>query len=79
MKKLFFFTLFVLLSLSLLLTACEDKGPAQEAGEQIDRAYEETKETLQEAGETLEDKVNPKGPAEKAGEKIDETIEDLKG
>ncbi|MDW7711721.1 MAG: hypothetical protein SCH98_14750 [Deferrisomatales bacterium] len=56
-------------ALSLLLPACQEKGPAQQAGETIDQATEEAKETVEET-------VDQEGPAEKAGEEIDELIEE---
>jgi hypothetical protein len=43
--------------------SCREKGPAEKAGEQIDKAAENIKET-----------VDPAGPAERAGEKIDRAI-----
>ncbi len=43
------------------LAACDDKGPAEKAGEKVDNAVE-----------NMKDAVNLKGPAEKAGEKIDD-------
>ncbi|MDO3378990.1 hypothetical protein [Geoalkalibacter halelectricus] len=61
----------IAITLSLTLVACQEKGPAQEAGEAIDEAVEDTKEAI-------EDAVNPKGPAEKAGEKIDDAVEETK-
>ena len=45
-----------------LLPGCE-KGPAQKAGEKIDRAV---------------DQLSGKGPAEKAGERIDKAVDELK-
>lgn len=51
---------FALTSL-LALTACFEKGPAERAGERIDRA-----------GEQVRDAVDPpRGPAERAGRAID--------
>jgi hypothetical protein len=51
-----------------LLVACEEReGPAERAGEQVDRAVDE-----------LEDTLDPKGPAEKAGEEVDRAVDDLK-
>jgi hypothetical protein len=44
---------------------CEREGPAERAGEEIDRAAEGVK-----------DKLDPSGPAEKAGEKLDRAVED---
>jgi hypothetical protein len=46
---------------ALLLAGCED-GPAEKAGERIDKAV---------------DKLTGKGPAEKAGERIDEAAREL--
>jgi hypothetical protein len=54
-------------ALVLGLGACEDKGPAESAGQNIDQAVENAKEA-----------VDPQGPAERAGEKIDETVEKAK-
>lgn len=53
--------------LALGLGACEQQGPAERAGEQVDRAVDEAKDAL-----------DPQGPAEGAGEKIDETVERAK-
>ena len=47
--------------------ACEDKGPAESAGQEINQAVEKA-----------EGAVDPQGPAESAGEKIDETVEKAK-
>jgi hypothetical protein len=49
------------------ITGCREKGPAENAGEKVDRAIDK-----------IEDKLDPKGPAEKAGEKIDRAIDDAK-
>jgi hypothetical protein len=49
------------------LGACEDKGPAESAGQNIDQAVEKAKEA-----------VDPQGPAERAGEKVDEAVEKAK-
>jgi hypothetical protein len=60
-----------ILSISLLvvtgLSACEKKGPAEKAGEKIDKAVDKVQDT-----------VNPKGPMEKAGEKVDESVDKTK-
>jgi len=45
------------------VTSCKEKGPAEKAGESIDKAFEDVK-----------DAVDPKGPVEKAGEKVDEAL-----
>jgi hypothetical protein len=49
------------------LGACEDKGPAESAGQNIDQAVERAKEA-----------VDPQGPAERVGEKVDEAVENAK-
>jgi uncharacterized protein YjbJ (UPF0337 family) len=53
------------------LVACEQKGPAEKAGEKIDQ-------TVEKAQEKIEDATKPEGPMEKAGKKIDEVVEDTK-
>ncbi|HEV8713952.1 MAG TPA: hypothetical protein VGX03_14140 [Candidatus Binatia bacterium] len=50
-----------------LATGCvEKKGPAQRAGEQIDRTVE-----------NMKDAIDPPGPAEKAGRRVDRAVDDL--
>jgi hyperosmotically inducible protein len=62
--------MFRVTALALILVAavfasgCEKKGPAEKAGEKIDRAYTEALEKAEEAGEKMEE----------AGEKIDEAV-----
>jgi hypothetical protein len=46
-----------------LFAGCEPAGPAEKAGENIDRAVDNAAEA-----------VNPSGPAEKAGENIDKAL-----
>jgi hypothetical protein len=43
---------------------CESKGPAEKAGEAIDKGIQDAK-----------DAVNPPGPAEKAGRNLDKALE----
>jgi hypothetical protein len=50
---------------TLFVTGCVQKGPAQRAGENIDRAVE-----------NMQDAVDPPGPVEKAGRNLDRAIED---
>ena len=56
--------------LALILVAaifsygCEEKGPAEEAGEKIDHAYSEAMEKAEDAGRKMEE----------AGEKIEEAL-----
>jgi len=58
----------VLLVLALGLTACEQNGgKAQSAGEKVDNAVEQVKDT-----------VLDKGPAQKAGEKVDKAVDKVK-
>jgi hypothetical protein len=44
----------------MTMSACEKKGPAQDAGEKLDKAKDK-----------IDDAVNPKGPLEKAGRAVD--------
>lgn len=53
------------------LFACEQKGPAEKLGAQIDQTVEKAQEKLDEA-------TKPEGPMEKAGKKIDQVVEDTK-
>lgn len=66
-------TTYPIMKLSLLMSlclfpivasvSCKEKGPAEKAGEGVDRAIEK-----------VQDAVDPKGPVEKAGEKIDKAL-----
>jgi len=47
------------------ITGCVKKGPAERAGEKVDRAVED-----------LKDSIDPPGPAEKAGRAVDRAVED---
>lgn len=51
------------LLVSTILMGCEQKGPAQKAGENIDKA-----------GQNLKDSVDPRGPGEKVGDKVDKVL-----
>jgi hypothetical protein len=46
-----------------LFSGCEPQGPAERAGENIDRAVNNAK-----------DRVSPSGPMEKAGENLDKAV-----
>ena len=46
--------------LALALTACERKGPAEKAGESIDRAGEKASRAIEKAGENVRDAVKDK-------------------
>jgi hypothetical protein len=52
----------IMLLMGVALAGCE-QGPAEKAGEKIDRAL---------------DRLSGKGPAQKAGERIDNAVEELK-
>jgi uncharacterized protein YjbJ (UPF0337 family) len=69
LKKLSVLSISLLIAAGLL--ACEQKGPAEKAGEKIDQ-------TVEQAKEKIEDATKPEGPMEKAGKKIDEVVEDTK-
>lgn len=55
---------FCLIPLVGSVVSCREKGPAEKAGESIDKAVDNVK-----------DAVDPKGPVEKAGEKIDKVLD----
>ena len=58
-------------ALAIAVTAgmpgCREKGPAEKAGEQVDKAADK-----------LKDAIDDDGPAEKAGKAIDDAVDDLK-
>ncbi|MEO5917740.1 MAG: hypothetical protein ABIS50_26145 [Luteolibacter sp.] len=60
-----FTTLMSLFLLPFVVSAvsCKKKGPAEKAGEGIDKAVEK-----------VGDAIDPKGPVEKAGEKVDKAL-----
>ncbi len=45
-------------TLTASLAACEDKGPAEEAGESIDDAFDDVGDSIDEAAEEVEDEVD---------------------
>jgi hypothetical protein len=51
------------LLVSGMLVGCEEKGPAEKAGESLDKA-----------GRNLKDAVDPRGPGEKIGGQIDKAV-----
>lgn len=57
--------------LAINLVACEQQGPAERAGEKVDEAVEETKETMEEVGEDMQE------AAEETGEKVEEMGEKM--
>ena len=48
---------------SLAVTGCEEKGPAEKAGENVDKGVQ-----------NLKNAVDPAGPAEKAGRAVDNAV-----
>ncbi len=44
--------------------SCREKGPAEKAGESVDKSVEKVKDT-----------IDPKGPLEKAGKKVDNALD----
>lgn len=66
MKKTSWLSLFFAVAFSFSLVGCHDKGPAQQAGEDIDQKVDQIKSA-----------VNP-GPAQQAGQKIDSAVQKVK-
>jgi len=60
----------VLVGSLLVMTACEDKGTLERAGERADEVIDNAKD-----GDPL---LHKKGTMEKAGEAVDESVKDLK-
>lgn len=50
-------SLLLVVLLVFSVAACEQEGPAEEAGEAVDEAVEETGEGLEEAGEAVEEET----------------------
>jgi hypothetical protein len=57
------FAALLLIGAFAILAGCEDKGPAEKAGESIDKGIQNAK-----------DVVNPPGPGEKAGREVDKAL-----
>ncbi|MEJ2256279.1 MAG: hypothetical protein P8X98_04635 [Woeseiaceae bacterium] len=57
--------------------ACEDKGPAEKAGEKIDEAMSEAKDKAEEAGDAVKDAADDAGDAiEEAADDVEEKLTD---
>ena len=65
-KQIMSLVISVFFMATLLFTGCVQKGPAQRAGEKIDRAVD-----------NMKDAVDPPGPAQKAGRSIDRAIDNV--
>ena len=61
--KLTLLTSLCLIPFVTSVISCKEKGPAEKAGEKMDKAVEK-----------VGDAINPKGPVEKAGEKVDKAL-----
>jgi hypothetical protein len=55
----------VAVAVSVMLIAGCERGPAQKAGERVDRALDQ-------------DRVFGKGPVEKAGKKVDKAVDEVR-
>ncbi|ALP54433.1 hypothetical protein Tel_15475 [Candidatus Tenderia electrophaga] len=58
-------------SLMMLLVACDQQGPAEQAGENIDEAAEAAGESMEQAGENIEDAAGD------VADEADETVDDM--
>lgn len=66
-KNLILVTAITLMSISV--TACQEKGPAEKAGEEIDNAAENLGDKIEDATDEAGDKV------EEAGDKVEDATE----
>lgn len=62
----------ILAFLGIGTIGCEQKGPAEKAGEKVDKAIEKADEKMEEAGEKAGELM------EESGEKIEDTGEKIK-
>ena len=49
------FLLAIVFGAAVVITGCDDQGPAEEAGEKVDETVEDAGEALEDAGEEAED------------------------
>ena len=56
----------------LILNGCDKQGPAERAGEQMDRSVQDTKE---EANTLFDEPTTQSGPAQEAGKALDDARE----
>lgn len=67
------FTLTICLLFALGLAGCDREGPAEKAGERIDKSMERAGEKIDQAGEKMEQATRNAGEKiEQAGEKVKE-------
>lgn len=57
LKNILFAMVFALAT-PLFLTACDQDGPMEEAGEKMDNAVEKTGEAMEDAGDKVKDATN---------------------
>ena len=70
-KKLTTILLAMLLGLGTLsLAACEEDGPAENAGESIDNATDDASNSMEDAGEDMQDSM------EEAGDEMEDAADD---
>ncbi len=70
-------TLALIVFAAFFAVACEEKGPAEKAGEKIDEAMSEAKDSAKEAGEKMEEAAKDAGDAiEEAAEDVEEKLTD---
>jgi predicted small lipoprotein YifL len=69
---------FIILSVlaGLTLAGCGEKGPAEQAGEKVDKAVEQTKDAAQQAGEKVEKAVDD--AAQKTEQAVDQSTGEKK-
>lgn len=62
------------------LAACDNKGPAEQAGEKLDNSVEQLQEKSKDAADSTKEALGlkEKGTMEKLGEKLDETGQSIK-
>jgi polyhydroxyalkanoate synthesis regulator phasin len=67
------------LTFTLLLSACEEKGPAEKAGEKVDEMMEKTGKKIDDAVDGGEDLIDEaKDKANEVGNKIEDACEETK-
>ena len=55
LKKIF--AIAVVVCFSMLFTGCDDKGPAEKAGEKIDNAVEKAGDKMEDVGDAVKEKT----------------------
>ena len=69
-------TFLVSAALCLTLTACEQQGPAEQAGEELDEAVESLQRDAEEMGEQMDDAIDDaRDEAEAAAEELRDEVD----